>query len=356
MKYSHKTIIINHREAALSEIISGSAASFSDFEEETFSFIKEWLPGKRSFTLHTSGSTGTPKEITLTREQFSTSANRTIIKLKLSEKNVALICLDTKYIAGKMMLVRALEANMRIVAAEPSSNPLKNISAQPDFGAFVPLQLDEIFKDEDSIKKLNQFQSIIVGGTSVSTSLLEKIKTLSCAVYATYGMTETVSHIALQKLTGIDAQDYFETLPDVKIKTDERDCLVIELPGFSEPIITNDIVKIIDHSGFKILGRYDNIINSGGVKLMPEIIEKKIEPLLKNQSFFVTGVSDERLGQKLVLIVEGNDRTGLMHTLKLALSAYEIPKEIFYLDQFVRTETQKINRLKTVEKALKSRS
>lgn len=355
MNYSHKTIVIHHREAALSEIISGSAVSFTDFEADTFSFINAWLSGKESFTLHTSGSTGSPKEITLTRDQLKASAQRTIRKLNLSEKNTALVCLDTKYIAGKMMLVRALDANMRIIATEPVANPLKNISPQPDFGAFVPLQLDEIFKHDDSVKKLNQFKSIIIGGASISTSLIEKIKTLSCAVYATYGMTETVSHVALQKLNGTDAQKYFETLPGVTIKTDERDCLVIGLTGFPEPIITNDIVKIIGPSGFTILGRYDNIINSGGIKLIPETIEKKLLPLFPDRTFFVTGISDERLGQKLVLIVEGTPKPELQAALRLALSAYEIPKDIFYVDQVERTETQKINRPKTLEKALKSR-
>ena len=356
MSYSQQTIVINLRTAALSEIISGSAASFSPFEAETFSFINQWLSGQQTFILQTSGSTGTPKEITVTREQLRASAHRTINKLKLSHKQTALVCLDTKYIAGKMMLVRALETNMKIVAIEPSSNPLKSVSTQPDFGAFVPLQLDEIFKDEGLVKKLNQFQSIIIGGAAVSESLREKIKSLSCDVYATYGMTETVSHIALQKLNGADAQEYFETFPDVKIKLDSRDCMVIELPGFNEPIVTNDLVNIIDNHHFKILGRFDNIINSGGVKLVPETIEKKLSSLLVHQSFFVAGVADERLGHKLVLIVEGNVLPDLANKLKLALPAYEVPKEILYVDKFIRTETQKINRIKTVEKTLKTRS
>lgn len=354
MSYGHSSVSINGREVQLTDILSQSVTSESDFERETFLFIEKWMNGAESVTLYTSGSTGAPKEITLTRSQLQQSAQRTIKVLKLSSSQTALVCLDTKYIAGKMMLVRALEANMRIAAVEPSSNPLINISAQPDFGAFVPLQLDEIFRDNDSVKKLNQFNSIIVGGASVSISLLEKIKTLSCAVYATYGMTETVSHIALQKLNGVDAQDHFETLSGVKIKTDERDCLVIELDGFQETIITNDLVKIIHTSGFNVLGRYDNIINSGGIKLVPETIEKKLSPLI-DQSFFVAGISDERLGQRLVLLVEGDPKTALPAALKLALSAYEIPKEIFYLDHFVRTETQKINRPQTIEKALKSR-
>lgn len=355
MAYSQQTILINQRIAALSEIISGSAASFSTFEAETVSFIKQWLSGQQNFTFQTSGSTGTPKEITVSREQLQASAHRTINKLKLSEKNTALVCLDTKYIAGKMMLVRALEANMKIIAVEPVADPLKNLlqDVQPDFAAFVPLQLEEILKNSESVKKLNRFQSAIIGGAAVNPSLLEKIKTLSCDVYATYGMTETVSHIALQKLNGVDTQDSFETFPDIKIKIDERDCLVIELPDFRDVIITNDVVQIIDDSHFKVLGRYDNIINSGGVKLVPETIEKKISQII-NQPFFVTGIPDQRLGQKLALIIEGREIPELTVTLKQALPAYEVPKDIFYLDAFIRTETQKINRLKTLEKAIKS--
>lgn len=353
MYYSHKTIFINKRTTALSEIMTESAVSFSAFEAETFSFIRSWLSDAATFTLRTSGSTGTPKEITLTRQQLASSAKRTIKKLALSEKDTALVCLDTQYIAGKMMLVRALEANMKIIAVEPSSNPLKDLTVQPDFAAFVPLQLDETFKHEDSARQLNQFKSIIIGGAAVNNSLQEKINTLLCDVYATYGMTETVSHIALQKLNGTDAQEYFEILPDIRISMDERDCLVITLPDLSEPIITNDLVKVIDSTHFKILGRYDNIINSGGIKLVPEAIERTIEPLLQ-EAFFVAGIPDERLGQKLVLIVEGQQKPGLPAALKDALSAYEIPKEIFYLNNFIRTGTQKINRSQTLEKALKS--
>lgn len=356
MSYSQLRVIINNHEITTQGILEDSTPVQTSFEVETISFIKNWLTGKQSFLLKTSGSTGNPKEITLSRAQLTASANRTISKLSLSDKNTALVCLDTKYIAGKMMLVRALEGNMKIVAVEPSANPLKKLSEQPDFAAFVPLQLDEIFTDEDSVKKLNQFQSIIIGGASVSSTLLEKIKTLPCSVYATYGMTETVSHIALQKLNGEHAQDYFEVLPNITISVDERDCLVLSLPEFSEPVITNDLVNLIDKTKFNILGRYDNIINSGGVKLVPETIEKKIEPLLVNQSFFVAWIRDERLGQKVVLIIEGKAQSELPAALKLALSSYEIPKEIFYLDAFVRTETKKINRQQTVEKALKSKS
>lgn len=351
MSYTHGSIVICQREVKLTDIVSGSSKGESEFEKETLSFIKKWLNGDEAFTLTTSGSTGAPKEITLARRQLLQSAQRTIQALGLSSNNTALVCLDTKYIAGKMMLVRALEANMKIIAIEPVSDPLQKLSDnyKPNFAAFVPLQLETIINNPVSLQKLNSLKTIILGGAAASESLKAKIKTLQPAVYATYGMTETVSHIALQKLNGADAQDYFETLPDIKIKTDERDCLVIELSGFREPIITNDLVKIINDHQFKILGRYDNIINSGGIKLVPETIEKKIEQLLTGQSFFVTGIPDERLGQKLVLLIEGSEQQALPEAFKIALSAYEVPKEIFYLTAFIRTETGKINRSKTLE-------
>lgn len=354
MPNSPTGIWINNRQIEFDAILNGAFSSYSEFESSTFSFIRSWLNSELHVTLKTSGSTGTPKEITLTRQQLLDSATRTINKLGLTDKNTALVCLDTKYIAGKMMLVRALEASMNIVATEPSSDPLKDLHTQPDFGAFVPLQLDEIFKNETSLAKLNRFKSILLGGAAVSPSLLEKIKTLSCDVYATYGMTETVSHIALQKLNGTDAQTSFEVLPGITITTDERDCLVITLPEFSEPVITNDVVQLIDGRHFKILGRFDNVINSGGIKLIPESIEKKIEPLLA-QPFFVAGVPDERLGTRLVLIIEGTPPTDISIKLKNTLPAYEVPKEILHTGQFIRTETHKINRAKSLEKALKSK-
>lgn len=355
MSYAHRSIVINNRTVDVRDILNQHATPQSAFERETFTFLERWLNHTESINLSTSGSTGTPKAISLTRKQITESATRTIHKLKLASTQTALVCLDTHYIAGKMMLVRALEANMKIVATEPASDPLQKLPDHADFVALVPLQVDEIFKHADSVEKLNRFTSVLIGGAAISNSLHEKIKTLSCAVYATYGMTETVSHVALQKLTGPDVQDYFETLSGITVTTDGRDCLVITVPGFDEPVVTNDLVRMIDSNHFQILGRYDNVINSGGVKLIPESIEKKIESVLQ-QPFFVAGVPDERLGMKLILLVEGVEQPDLKNALKPVLSAYEIPKQILYINQFERTDTQKINRLKTLEKVLKSNS
>jgi O-succinylbenzoic acid--CoA ligase len=355
--YPHIGIVINSREVKLPEILSGQLNGLSAFELETFAFIRAWLTGVMSFPLQTSGSTGSPKEITLTRNQFQQSARRTITALSLTESDTAFVCLDTKYIAGKMMLVRALENNMKIVAVEPSSNPLKQIPEESgiNFAAFVPLQLEEMLKHSNCIKRLNEFKVIIIGGGAINATLHQQIRKLTCAVFATYGMTETVSHVALQRLNGNEAQENFITLPDINITVDERDCMVIQLPEFSEKIITNDLVELQTPTSFRWLGRVDNVINSGGFKISPEKIEKEIELIFQDkkieQSFFVFGLPDNRLGQKLTLIIEGlligNDNE-ILQALAQRVYAYEIPKQILNLREFVRTETGKINRTKTI--------
>lgn len=358
MSYPFSSIRINHREVILRDIIGNLAPAHSEFESETFSFIKNWLTGAETFKLTTSGSTGSPKEIILTRHQLQQSANRTREAIGLTPQDTALVCLDTKYIAGKMMLVRALEGNMKIIAIEPSSNPLGKIGSEIrlTFGAFVPLQLHEILNHPGSARLLNQFKVIIVGGASINAQLESEVKKLSCAVYATYGMTETVSHIALQKLNGNNADDHFSTLPGIKISKDERGCLVIDLPEFSEKIVTNDLVEIINPTTFRWLGRYDNVINSGGFKITPERIEKLIETIFQGltlkRSYFIGAMPDKQFGQKLFLAIEGfpvSVEKRIMAGLKQHLHPYEVPKKVFYIRKFIRTETGKINRIKTTE-------
>ena len=344
-KYTHTSIVINNRDVNLADIQAGKVSSFSAFENSTFTFIQAWLLGENSFNLQTSGSTGTPKEICVTRNQLTKSAQRTIEALNLSEQDTALVCLDTKYIAGKMMVVRALEGNMKLMVVEPSSDALQKVSKPITFTALVPLQLQEILKHPDSFQKLNQMKAVIIGGAAVNSSLQKEITKLSCAVYATYGMTETVSHIALQRLNGDQATEHFTVLSGIKIKTDERGCLVIDMPEFSEPIVTNDLVEIISSNQFRWLGRFDNVINSGGFKISPEKIEKSLETILPSQAFFVTSIPDERLGEKLVLIIEGSRVT--IDFSRLHLHPYEIPKDVLYLPEFIRTETGKINRKET---------
>jgi O-succinylbenzoic acid--CoA ligase len=360
MNYPFDEITINDRSVFIEDIIKKIAVAHTSFEETTFSFIQDWLTGNGRFTLFTSGSTGTPKEIVLTRNQLEQSAKRTLHALNLKPKQAALVCLDTKYIAGKMMLVRALEGNLKIIATEPTSNPLKNLSSdsQIDFTALVPLQVQEILKDRTFVERLNTIDKIIIGGAPINRALENRIQNLKCEAFATYGMTETVSHIALRQLNGKSKSPYFKVLDGISVSQDERDCLVIEMSEFSDKIITNDIVELIDHNHFQWKGRWDNVINSGGYKISPEKVESEIEKILEQRSivrsFFISSVQDNRLGQKLVLVIEGatltlEEKNQLLTQLKSTLHPFEVPKEVLCVDQFSLTETGKINRNATLK-------
>jgi O-succinylbenzoic acid--CoA ligase len=315
MDYSFSEIVINNRAVFIEEILKQQVQPISPFEKTTFDFIRSWISGEQNFNQFTSGSTGTPKEITLTRNQLIHSAKRTLAALNLKSNQTALVCLDTKYIAGKMMLVRALEGNLKIIATEPTSNPLKNLSAtiQIDFAALVPLQMQEILKDKATADRLNTINTIIVGGAAVTASLEKEIQSSTCEVFATYGMTETVSHIALQQLNGKGKSPYFKVLDRIYVSQDERGCLIIEMPEFLKKVITNDLVELIDANHFKWRGRWDNVINSGGYKVSPEKVEKEIEQIFEqlsiNQLFFISSIVDEKLGQKLILLIEGTQLT-----------------------------------------------
>lgn len=323
----------------------------SEFEKSTLRFCTAWLSGQNEFKITTSGSTGTPKEITISREAMEASAQMTIQALQLKASDTALVCLDTKYIAGQMMLVRSLLADMNVIAVEPSANPISNVSQSVDFAALVPYQLEAILNQ--SPEKFNKVRCAIIGGAAVSNSLKNKIQKSSCAIYATYGMTETISHIALQKLNGLDAQDCFEALENIRLRLDERGCLCISVSHLKEEIITNDLVELLTEKKFRWIGRIDNVINSGGVKISPEKVETAFEKIFDalgiNNRFFVTGLPDEKLGQQIAVIFEGspidiNFQRDILSEASKHLTKYETPKEFRFLDKFSETATGKINR------------
>ena len=344
----------------LEEIKKGNdTASLTDFEKSALDFCREWIQGKERFELQTSGSTGTPKKISVTRDQLQASANLTAKALGLKKDNTALVCLDTRYIAGIMMIVRSLEVGMNMIIVEPSSNPLEKIEegTSIDFTAFVPLQLETILRSPDS-KKLNQIKIALIGGAALNSKIVKDIKGMKCNFYTTYGMTETLSHIALQKLNGRSAQDYFELLPGITLSKDKRDCLIIHAPHLSnEPIITNDLIEFITSSQFRWLGRADNIINTGGVKVIPEKIEASIgkffEELNMSNRFFVAALPDDLLGQSVNLFIEGHPfetetEDFIQEKINYSLSRFERPKSIRYVVQFIDTDTGKINKNKTI--------
>lgn len=359
--YSFPSIYLNGRNIELTDIVSGQVTSYSEFEVNTFSFIKNWMEGSENFIQQTSGSTGEPKSITITRQQMIASAKLTEVALKLSSADTALVCLDPAYIAGKMMLVRSFVTNMKIVAISPSSNPLLYLppDVKIDFAAVVPLQLTEIFQAKNG-SRLNDIRKTIVGGAAISIELLKKLSSLRCEIFATYGMTETVSHIALQSLNGPYQSDFFVPLPGVKIDKDDRGCLVLQVPFLADEIVTNDLVDIRDASHFKWVGRVDNIINSGALKIIPEKIESEISKVLVDLgeacSVLVTSLPDNRLGNKIICLIEGDlDQSEIekvKEKLASVLSPYEVPKAYFSVEMFVYTSSGKFDRRRTTEKFL----
>lgn len=330
------------------------------FSDEIYRFLETWFSEDFFIHVKTSGSTGNPKKIKLQKEQMIHSAFATGKYFNLKERTTALLCLHVDFIAGKMMLVRALTLGWHLDVVNPNSSPLKGLKKKYDFSALVPLQL------ENSIDSLHLIKKIIVGGGEVSRQLQNKLQTLSTNVYATYGMTETITHIAVKKLNNLFFQgemtmqglheEYYQTLPNVEIYKDARNCLVIVAPKISKNVIfTNDIVQLISDTQFQWLGRFDTVINSGGVKLYPERIEEKLAKIMTSR-FFVAGITDQILGKKLILLVELETNNILKEKQFInaeikkvaSLSKYEIPKEIYFIAAFIETPTKKIQRKKTL--------
>lgn len=326
----------------------------SDYEQKVIDFCKKWLKGEEEFILKTSGSTGEPKPINLTRKQMIDSAKLTGKTFGLVEGDKALVCLNVDYIAGIMMLVRGMELGLNLTIIEPSGNPLENLkNHQFEFLAFVPLQLQNLLENKKNIDVLNNAKAIIVGGAAINEVLENNIQRLKAPVYSTYGMTETVSHIAIKRLNGGEKNDNFQVLEGIKIGIDERNCLNIIAEASNNQLIqTNDIVEIINEKEFKLIGRFDNIINSGGVKIQLEKVEKLIEnevKILKSKRYFAFGIPDEKLGQKLVLFVEGEEvnneiKNAFFNNIQPVLSKYEVPKAIYFVEKFIETPTGKIDK------------
>lgn len=354
--------------------LNGTSYQFNELKEVAYNLVKEgksyekvigdflsyWLDNKPTLEVKTSGSTGNPKTIILQKEYMVNSALATGEHFDLKPRNTALLCLPADYIAGKMMLVRAMVLGLELDCVEPSSNPLAGLSKNYDFAAMVPLQLEE------SLDEIEKVKTLIVGGAAISRTLEEKVQVKSTAVFETYGMTETITHVAVKRINFVQSsavetsltditnmrEGHFNALLNVLFSKDDRDCLVISAPKVSDNlVITNDIVNLISETEFEWLGRYDNVINSGAIKLFSERIEAKLATFLSNR-FFVSGIPDDKLGQKLILVVEGETNPEkLLEKIKdsTKLEKFEIPKSIYVLSKFIETETGKIRRKENIE-------
>lgn len=332
----------------------------ADSDEEEFavySFIHEWISPSEILEVKTSGSTGVAKTTVFRKQQFIESAKMTCDYFGLKEGMNILLCLSANYIAGKMMIVRAFVSGANLVTVAPTGSPLEEVEGKFDFAAMVPLQAQNSILEPETNRVFSTISNIIIGGASVSPKLEHALAHYPNNIYATFAMTETLSHIALRRLSGDKRKDLYELLPGIKVTEDERGCLVINAPHLSEiPIVTNDIIVMSDERHFHWLGRFDNVINSGGIKIYPEALEEKIAHLFPYNRFFVASLPDEELGQKVVLVVESKlpfDIVDLDKEIESIVDKYHVPKQYLTIDEFVETPNGKVQRHETLKAAIK---
>lgn len=339
------TDIYTFQEFAVLDIIFKVNIDFKSIQK----FIDSWLKGNTRFELQTSGSTGDSKSISISRQQMIASALMTGRFLDLKEGDNALLCLNPDYIGGKMMLVRAMEIGLNLHIVPPSSNPLNELSpeASIQFAAFVPLQVDTLLKSKNGLGFLNSIDNIIIGGARVNNELQTNLQQVQSNVYSTYGMTETVSHIALKQLNSTAISDNFFLLPGIEIDLDERGCLKIKSEVTSNQwIVTNDIVELTNKDSFKWIGRIDNIINSGGIKIQIEKLEAEIQTLIPSLNFIITSGQNQKLGEVIVLISEKRNLTSTeKELLKVALQRFHFPKAFRLIDNLPMTTSGKPDRI-----------
>lgn len=331
-----------------SEIITFCKSSDHENIRQMGSFIEKWLDNNDFIEVKTSGSTGEPKTISVAKNQMLQSAALTASFFRFHAGQSALLCLPIRYIAGKMMVVRALFSRLHLICMEPGGSPFSQLDDDIiiDFAPLIPMQLKNV-QDTKSVKK------ILLGGAAISPVMENSLQSLRAEIYHGYGMTETLSHVALRRVNGQERSEVFKSLPGIRFGVDERNCLTLKVPFLKETVETNDVVELINEHEFIWRGRFDNVINSGGIKFFPEEIEKKIYPFIPER-FFVAGFPDERFGEKLCLLIEGDaypdDRFEvLLKEIEKHLERYERPKEIFFVKNFRLTGSGKIRRQATLE-------
>lgn len=322
-----------------------SLHALKEFERKVIFFLEEWLSVSETVKVQTSGSTGSPKIFEIEKKKMLNSAKMTCDFLELKKEDSALVCLPVDYISGKMMVVRAFERKLNLIVCEPSLQPLKDLDIEVDFCAMTPLQV------ENSLEKIHLIKNLIIGGAALSESLRSKITQklqhldAHTKIYETYGMSETLSHIALKEV--FPKQDtYFTAFENISISLDERGCLKIFAPNLNKEILqTNDLVEIGNGNQFKFLGRIDNVINSGGAKIFPEELEALVKKEITNEVIFL-GLKDEMLGQRLIAVVEGKKTQSLINQLSgIAYQQnFHRPKQIIFVNEIPRTANGKVNR------------
>lgn len=330
-------------------------------ERDVISFMVDWFSGKETFNLKTSGSTGRPTVITIQRDQMIASAEMTLNYLNVTKGRKALLCLHPSYIAGLMMIVRSIIGELDLYVISPSSNPLKRNDLIFDFdiASFVPYQVAEILSNTLSRDNFRKIRNVLIGGADISENLIRKMRAYENNIYQTFGMTETVSHIALKRISGIVESDSYEVLEGIEISKDDRGCLIVKgrITG-NEKITTNDLVDLIDDKRFMWKGRIDQVINTGGIIINIDDLESRIRNVFSvnniNNIFFIAGIEDVKLGEKVILVFETRNKVieeeRILGLLRQHLSRYEIPKKIYTMENFFLLDTGKIDRKANLEK------
>jgi o-succinylbenzoate---CoA ligase len=343
----------------IEECLMRSGEIHCNYFKNVATLIDAWMKGQKNFEIMTSGSTGKPKPIVFTREQCIKSAEQTIRAFGLIKGDNFLCCLDISYVAGFMMIIRALVAGANIYLTKAERNPFLKTATNVkfDFAAFGPYQIQSIIEETpENIVRLDDMKAIIIGGGAISASNKELFQQIQSPLYHTYGMTETLTHVALKRINGKKPESSFKALPGVSFSKDSRDCLVIKTPILYEEIETNDIVNLISDTEFEYLGRIDHVINSGGYKIHPQLVEQKIEALIidlfQTGNYFIFAGDDVKFGKHVELMIEAeadqSKTNRLKEELKKLLHPYEVPKSIHFCRKFIITRTGKVDRRRTV--------
>ena len=335
-------------------------------------FLNEWLDGNSRLLVHTSGSTGDPKPMWVEKQRMLNSARMQCDFLGLRRGDTALLCMNLKYIGAKMVVVRAIERGLKLLAVSPSGHPLSAWAAlraqdvevadfsegahatvrkareeelvAPSFAAMVPMQVYNTLQVPDEARWLRGIRQLIIGGGAIDSGLETALQTCQHAVWSTYGMTETLSHIALRRLNGAEASEWYRPFEGVTVSLNSDDCLVIDAPMVHEGLLaTHDRAVIRPGRGFKILGRKDNVIVSGGVKIQIEEVEKALAPHL-HEPFVIARRPDVKFGEAVVLLTEAADCDAVMTVCRRVLPAYWVPKDVMHVDKIPMTETGKPKR------------
>ena len=315
-----------------------------EWEQAIYDFIYTFLNDSDHIIQQSSGTTGEPKTLKLSKAGMIQSAEDTINYFNLKSGDKALLCLPVDYIAGKMMIVRALITGLNLFYEVPSSCPDLSRYQKIHFSAMVPLQVKHVLKQP----AFENIDKLIIGGSKVSNALATRLYQSNTQCFETYGMAETYSHVAVRRINGTSPESHFEALPGISFETDERGCLVIHSRRLKKQLITNDIVELIGTKQFKLLGRYDDLINTGGIKINPEALENKISALI-DYNFALIGLPDSSLGEVVSLVIETDqpvEKKKLKHKLSKHLAKFQVPKQIITINKFPRNEALKIDRKK----------